>query len=86
MADIVNTLRGPRFYKPGTIRGLTYIIPVMHEATAVDLNCYLGRDTHEREYYQLGTDGEWHWTHTEASTFQKYPCYQEPEWTLPLGL
>lgn len=87
MADIINTLRGPKFFKPGTIRGMYYIIPVAPEVTMASFDLALtGRLTHEREYYRLGVDGEWHWDHTDAPTFQKYPCYEEPEWTLPEGV
>lgn len=87
MADIINTPRGPKFFKAGSIRGRYFILPVYEEDQPVTMSlavtgCYqLGR-----EYYQLKADGEWHWSHTEEGHFQKYPCYEEPEWSLPSGV
>jgi len=87
MADIINTLRGPRFFRKGTIRGMYYIIPVMaDDLTTVTFGAGMGRQTHDREYYRLRADGEWHWDHTALGHFQKYPCYEEPEWSLPYGI
>jgi hypothetical protein len=88
MSDIINTLRGPKLLPTGTVLGMYYILPVVPEYTAVCFPPLLGGYyTHEREYYRLEVDGEWHWSHTEASTFQKYPCYEEPDvWELPVGV
>jgi hypothetical protein len=86
MSDIVNTLRGPKLFPKGTIRGLWYIIPIQDAPITAQGFFQTGQYTHAREYYQLRSDGEWHWSHTEDGKFQKYPCYEEPEWQLPEGV
>ena len=90
MADIVNTLRGRKLLPDGTIRGSYYVIPVREPLVVTgDIFKDVFRQDmpgYSREYYQRGADGEWHWSHTEKASHRKYPCYQEPEWTLPEGV
>lgn len=86
MADIVNTVRGPKFFPSGTIRGLHYVIPVA-EPSLVSRTFWERWPNHAREHYRRGVDGEWHWSHTETSSFQKYPDPPPPpEHPLPEGV
>lgn len=87
MADIINTLRGPRVLPSGTVRGYWYIIPVMEPFNVKLGDLFRRKQQHDREYYQHGADGEWHWSHTEPAGYQKYPPAPEPpEWPLPEGV
>jgi hypothetical protein len=87
MSDIVNTPRGPKFYAKGTIKGLTFILPIRETDTVqTPFLMPLLMPTTKREYYSLGLDGEWHYDRTETPAPVVYPCFREPEWELPEGV
>lgn len=72
----------------GSIRGRWYVLPIRNDDVLMFgfLQKPDGYWASEREYYERRTDGEWHWSHTADARFQKYPCYEEPEWSLPEGV
>ena len=86
MADIINTLRGPKLLPTGTVRAPWYILPIReHDVTVTDMFTNQWTVGHKREYYILGGDGEWHYDRTETVQPVKYPCFVE-EWVAPEGV
>lgn len=88
MADIINTLRGPRFLEAGSIKCPKYIIPIRGEdftATGLYSAGFDSWQGHTREEYLRGADGEWHFERSYRPEPIIYPLIDE--WrSLPEGV